>query len=161
MMHYQQSFIVKASPSAIYAALTTPDGLSRWWTQDCDVATEVGGTIQFRFGRSRKNMRIELLEPDREVRWLCTDAYIDVAYLNRKDEWVDTQIVFRLAPEGKEHTRLGFDHIGLLPSLECYDLCNNGWQYFLGSLQQFLETGKGTPHERGDECKDKPEIRSE
>lgn len=30
---------------------------------------------------------------------------------------------------------------------ECYDLCSDGWQYFLGSLQQLIETGRGTPYE--------------
>lgn len=146
MNHYQQSFIVNANPGTVYAALTTPEGLRGWWTQDCDVVTEVGGTNQFRFGRNHKDMRIERLEPDREVRWLCTDAHI--AQLTHKDEWVGTQLVFHLTPaEKEEHTRLDFEHIGLVPAFECYELCSNGWRYFLGSLQQFVESGRGTPYD--------------
>lgn len=145
MSHYQQSLILDADPATVYAALATPNGLRGWWSQDCDVATEVGGTIRFRFGRNYKDMRIERLEPDREVRWLCIRAHMTA--ITRKDEWVGTRIVFRLAPEGKGRTRLDFEHIGLVPSLECYDLCSNGWQYFMTSLQQLVETGCGTPHE--------------
>jgi len=155
MGHYQQSLVIKASPEAIYAALTTPEGLRGWWTQDCDVAAEVGSTIKFRFGRTHKDMRIELLKPRHEVRWLCTGAHIDVDYLTHKDEWVGTQIIFRLTPEGKEHARLDFEHFGLVPTFECYDLCCNGWRYFLNSLQQFAETGHGTPFEHDSSCKAK------
>jgi uncharacterized protein YndB with AHSA1/START domain len=143
MSHYQQSLVLEASPPTAYAALTTPEGLRGWWTQDCDVETQVGGTLRFRFGRNHKEMRIERLEPGREVRWRCTGAHI--ARLTRTDEWVGTQLVFRLLPEGEGRTRLDFEHIGLVPSFECYELCSDGWRHFLASLRQFLETGRGTP----------------
>ena len=148
MSHYQRSLTLEANPAAVYAALTTPEGLRGWWTQDCDVATEVGGTIHFRFGRTHKDMRIERLEPGREVRWLCTGAHIAAAQLTHDDEWVGTQLAFRLTPEGEWGTRLDFEHRGLVPALECYGLCTDGWRHYLGSLQQFVETGRGTPSER-------------
>lgn len=155
MNHYLQSFIVKANPATVYAALTTAEGLRGWWTQDCDVANETGGTIHFRFGRTHKDMRIKLLEPNREVRWLCTRAHIDVDQLTQKDEWVGTQIIFHLTPDGKEHTRIDFEHLGLVPAFECYNLCSDGWRYFLSSLHQFVETGHGTPYEHGSSCEAK------
>jgi len=147
MSHYQQSLVLEASPATVYAALTTPAGLRGWWTQDCDVQTEAGGTMRFRFGRNHKEMRIERLEPGREVRWLCTGAHIAVGQLKRRDEWVGTQLVFRLTAQGKGRTRLDFEHIGLVPAFECYGLCSDGWRHYLGSLQQFAETGRGTPYE--------------
>jgi uncharacterized protein YndB with AHSA1/START domain len=147
MSHYQQSLVLEASPDTVYAALTTPEGLRGWWTPDCDVKTEVGSTIRFRFGQTRKAMRIERLEPGREVRWLCTEAHIAVGRLARRDEWVGTQLVFCMTPHGDGHTRLDFEHIGLVPAFECYGLCSDAWQYFLGSLQRFAETGRGTPYE--------------
>ncbi len=147
MSHYRQHLILDANPDTVYAALTTPEGLRGWWTQDCDVPTEVGETIHFRFGRTHKEMRIEKLEPGREVRWLCTGAHIAAERLTHRDEWVGTQLVFRLTPEGAGRTRVDFEHVGLVPTFECYDLCSNGWQYYLGSLQRFVDSGRGTPHE--------------
>ena len=147
MSHYQTSLVLEANPAAVYAALTTPEGLRGWWTHDCDVATDVGSTIHFRFGNTHKDMRIERLEPGREVGWLCTGAHIAAADLKHKEEWVGTQIVFRLRPHGEGATRLDFEHRGLVPALECYRLCSNGWRHYLGSLQQFVDTGRGTPHE--------------
>jgi len=147
MSHYQQTLVLEANPPAVYAALTTPNGLRGWWTQDCDVATKVGDTVHFRFGRNHKDMRIERLEPGREVRWLCTGAYIAAAQLTRRDEWVGTQLVFRLTPQGNGRTHLDFEHIGLVPAFECYGLCSSGWRHYLDSLQRFVETGRGTPYE--------------
>ena len=136
----------------MYAALTTHTGLNGWWTHDCEVATKVGGMLHFRFGSTHKEMRIERLEPGREVRWLCTAAHIAAGQLSRKDEWVGTQLVFKLMPEAEGRTRLDFEHVGLVPAFECYDMCSRGWRYFLGSLQQFAETGHGTPYELATEC---------
>ena len=148
MNHFQQSLDINAKPAAVYAALTTLDGLRSWWTQDCDGNPAAGGTLHFRFGsNAAKDMRVERLAPQQEVRWRCTYADIAVGNLSRRDEWVGTDLIFRLAPQG-DGTRLEFEHIGLEPALECYEMCNRGWNYFLKSLRQFAETGYGTPHER-------------
>ena len=56
-----------------------------------------------------------------------------------------TEIAFRLTPTIDGKTRLDFEHVGLVPGLECYDRCSTGWNYFLASLRQYAETGSGTP----------------
>ena len=145
MSHYQQCLVIEANPDAVYAAVTTQEGLRGWWSQDCDISSSVGDTIHFRFGRNHKDLRIERLDRNREVRWLCTGAYME-KFPGGK-EWLGTQIVFRLTAEGDRRTRLDFEHLGLEPTLECYGLCSDGWRYFMDSLQQFVETGRGTPFE--------------
>jgi hypothetical protein len=93
-------------------------------------------------------MRIESLQPDAEVRWQCVEQHHHAPdKLKRADEWAGTSVVFRLVPQSKTGTLLHFEHIGLVPGLECYDICNTGWNHFLGiSLKNFVETGKGTPY---------------
>ena len=145
MTHYVQSLEIDAKPSAIYAALTTAEGLRAWWTEDCDVGTDVGGTHVFRFGPHRKEFRIEALVPNREVRWHCTAARI--VGLKRGDEWVGTEARFRIQPLGQGRTRLTFEHLGLVPEFECWDICQDGWRHFLASLKMLLESGRGTPYE--------------
>lgn len=147
MDHYQHRLDLEASPTAVYNALTRPEGLRGWWTQDCDVETRPGGSLQLRFGPNYKTLRIERLEPGREVRWRCTAAHIAIGQLSRRDEWLGTELIFRLSPQANGRTRLDFEHIGLVPAFECYELCCEGWQYFLASLQQYLETGRGTPYQ--------------
>jgi uncharacterized protein YndB with AHSA1/START domain len=145
--NYQHSLDISADAATVYAALTTTEGLRGWWSQDCDVTHGIGGSLLFRFGANFKGMRVERLEPEREVRWLCTRAHIAASHVTRKDEWVGTHIIFRLTPVDSGRTRLDFEHIGLVPAMQCYDLCRDGWNYFLPSLQQFAETGCGTPFE--------------
>ena len=152
MEHFHQNLTIAASPDATYAALASITGLRGWWTEECDGVADCGGTIHFRFGNVYKDMRVERAEPGRELSWLCTRACIDVPSLSRKDEWVGTRMVFRLSDAGPGRTRLDFTHIGLVPSFECYDMCTKGWQLFLGSLQQYLETGKGMPHPAQAQC---------
>ena len=147
MNHFQHNITLNASPTAVYAALATAEGLRGWWTEDCDVDTDVGGKLAFRFGAHHKEMRIERLVADREVEWLCTAALIDFERFSRKDEWVGTRIMFHLAPHGDNGTRLHFEHVGLVPSFECFGVCSEGWQHFLSSLQQYSETGHGTPYQ--------------
>lgn len=149
MNHFQHRLVIGAPAASVFAAITSIDGLRGWWTQDCDGSTRIGGTIHFRFGPSHADMRVEGLDANREVRWLCTGEYIAADQLSRKDEWVGTHVVFRLTAESATRTRLDFEHVGLVPAFECYDLCRNGWQYYLGSLQQLLETGHGMPIEHG------------
>ena len=45
-----------------------------------------------------------------------------------------------------------FDFDGLIldtevPEFECWDICQDGWRHFLGSLKMLLESGRGTPYE--------------
>jgi len=145
MNHYKQSLALQASPSRVYKALT--EEVQHWWTQDCELASEVGGIVRLRFGNTWKEMRIQQLVPSREVRWLCTGAHIAVAELAHKDEWVGTELIFRISPQGDGQSLLEFEQPGLVPEFECYELCTGAWQYFLASLQQYLATGKGTPYE--------------
>ncbi len=64
----------------------------------------------------------------------------------RRSEWVGTRLRFELAPAADGSTELRFEHEGLEPTLECFELCRAGWQQFLGSLQRFVETGRGEPY---------------
>ena len=145
MNHYRRQLLLSATPAAVYQALTTQQGLRSWWTETCEVATAIGARSTFRFGPHHKVMQIDSLTPDREVRWLCVEACIDLPALQRKDEWVGTPIVFRLSPEEGGKTRLDFEHIGLTPAFECFEICRSGWDQFLGSLQSLVETGQGAP----------------
>lgn len=144
--HYQRQMLLAAPPAAVFQALTTTDGLRAWWTPTCEADSEVGGRAVFRFDSTQKAMRITRLAPDREVAWQCVEAHIDARGVQHKDEWVGTHIMFRLSPaQGGSHTQLDFEHIGLTPALECFDVCTSGWKQFLDSLQAWVETGDGRP----------------
>jgi hypothetical protein len=68
-----------------------------------------------------------------------------MAGLTNKAEWVGTKLIWTITA-ADQRTTLTFLHQGLNENFECYNLCEADWDYFIGSLQYYLETGKGTPH---------------
>ncbi|MCG8404444.1 MAG: SRPBCC domain-containing protein [Phycisphaerales bacterium] len=138
---------IARSPTDVYAALTTDEGIQGWWTPDCEVASEIGGRSHFRFGEMYHTYEILTLLPGREVQWQCVDHYHNLPELTKFDEWVGTRLIFRLSSSEDGGTVLDFEHIGLTPDLECFNHCSERWPFFLGvSMKQFLETGTGRPY---------------
>jgi len=117
------------------------------WTTTCDVSQQVGGCSTFRFGPSYNVLKNVSLVPGQEVCWECVQQYHHVPdQLTRADEWVGTQVVFQLSERPDGGTDLAFEHRGLRPAIECYTICENRWNYYLGvSLKQYVETGVGKP----------------
>jgi uncharacterized protein YndB with AHSA1/START domain len=147
MRHYSKDVTIAAPAAVVYRAITSPEGLRGWWTTTCEVGTGVGAQSIFRFGQTHNVMRVVSLQPDAEVRWECVEQHHHASgQLTRTDEWAGTSVVFRLVAVSPSTTLLHVEHIGLVPELECYDICNTGWNHFLGtSLKGFVETGKGSP----------------
>jgi len=144
--NFHCELLIAARPSQVYRALTTPDGLRGWWTQDCDIGTRIGEALTFRFGLTFKVMQIEDLQPNTSVRWRCIDAHLQLPGLKLTNEWIGTTIAFELEQTAPRQTRLKVEHIGLVPEFECYDFCTQGWQQFLGSLEAYAVTGTGMPY---------------
>ncbi len=131
-----------ASPKAVYAALTTVDGLSGWWTHDTKAdgdAAAIGGLIRFRFAGAPEpggfDMRVLEATPGERVRWEVVEG---------PDEWLGTHIGFELAQEDG-YTIVMFRHSGWRDLVPFMYHCSTKWATFLLSLQQFVETGSGRP----------------
>jgi len=59
---------------------------------------------------------------------------------------------FQLEGRSPSSTLLRFDHEGLRPELECYGICEKGWDHFLKhSLKNYAETGQSEPFAGGTE----------
>jgi Activator of Hsp90 ATPase homolog 1-like protein len=64
---------------------------------------------------------------------------------NAPGGWEGTTITFDLRTDG-DGTVLLFAHRGFKQADEGYARVTTGWGYYLVSLRQYLETGKGAPH---------------
>ncbi len=130
---------VNAPAEKVYTAITTQQGLSSWWTTN--VKMEDGNTpkIMFRFSSEfGPIMQVTHLEKDRTVNWKC---------VGNVDNWLDNMFTFTLKDEdGKTHVTFTQDYATEL-SDDLYGNYNFNWAYFLLSLRQYLETGKGTPYQ--------------
>lgn len=128
----------------IFEALTLQ--IPNWWTEMYDgIAFEEGKNFNIKFGDNvSKTIKIAELIPLKKVVWKVIDALIDIPEITHKSEWTGTTIVWEIASEGNQST-LTLEHIGLTPQLECFNICESGWQAFTDSLICFIQTGVGKP----------------
>lgn len=139
MHDYEHTLAIAAPVEDVYAALSTIEGLRGWWTPLVSGDPLIGGDLEFRFREVDEQivMRVETLDASRAVTWTCLEN-------SGHPEWRGTSLRFRLEPRDRE-TLLHFRHEGLNPTLECYDVCESGWNHFLASIASFAETGHGEP----------------
>jgi len=127
----------KASTEDVYAALTTIDGLSGWWTEK---TSSVGDdVIRFRFdlpeGEDGFDMKVLEAKPGELVLWEVVDG---------PPEWIGTKVRFELSQEN-EWAIVRFGHEGWKEPVDFMYHCSTKWATFLMSLKNQVETGKGEP----------------
>ncbi|MEP6750979.1 MAG: SRPBCC domain-containing protein [Bacteroidota bacterium] len=115
-----------------------------WWTKDfTGRAEKLNDEFTISFGETFVKIKITTLIPDTKVVWTVTDCYLH--WLKDKTEWKKTKIIFDISTENNQ-TTVHFTHQGLLPEVECYDMCVKGWtQYIPGSLLKLMKEGVGQP----------------
>jgi uncharacterized protein YndB with AHSA1/START domain len=127
---------LNASTETVYEALTTKKGLSEIWTRECDVKPEAGFINTFGFGDEEPTkFKITELKPNHSVRWYCTES---------DPEWVGTEVSLTLEEENGK-TKVTLVHSGWKEVTEFYRWCNYNWSFFLYSLKEYCENGKGIP----------------
>lgn len=132
---------IQAPVAKVYAALSTLEGLSGWWTEETTGASRPGDTITFNFSRpdgtqvGSIGMDVVALETDRKVHWRGSGG---------PAEWVGTDIVFELS-QVADYTIVRFGHRGWREESEFTGHCGTKWATFLMSLKSLVETGKGRP----------------
>ena len=120
----------------VYKAVTEKSGLAGWWTKNLEAQPVEGSISSFRFGSGAFNkMKVKNLDLNK-VEWECVDGH---------PEWKNTKISFELHAEDNK-TKLIFSHYGWPRQSEFCAECNFIWAYYLQSLKDFCETGKGTPN---------------
>jgi uncharacterized protein YndB with AHSA1/START domain len=157
MPNIHQSLLIAAPAETVYGAITTPEGLSGWWTPDAKARPELNSVAHFPFGPNYfKEMKITELAPPSAVKWLC---------LNGADEWVGTTLSFAIESGDKQGlakshpeqqgqiqqtddarpTLLAFRHDDWKAYSPMFAECSYTWGQFLRSLKLFCETGRGRP----------------
>jgi uncharacterized protein YndB with AHSA1/START domain len=150
--------LIGATAETIYAAITSQEGLSAWWTPDTQAKPERGSVSRFAFGPVYfKEMKVTELKPSEHVKWIC---------ITGTDEWVGTTISFELQAGDKESllishpeaidqiqqsktggtgTLLILHHDDWKEHTPMFAECSYTWGQFLRSLKLLCETGKGRP----------------
>ena len=142
MSDYTTTVTVAQTPASVFAAILDTRG---WWNEAIDGPTaRVGDEFGFEVeGLHRTRMRVTEVTPNERVEWLVVEN--NFGFVTDQSEWVGDRIAFELEAVG-EGTKVTFTQHGLVPELECYDVCSNAWAFFVGdSLRLLAEYGRGNP----------------
>ncbi|HTB99999.1 MAG TPA: SRPBCC domain-containing protein [Ferruginibacter sp.] len=139
---YKATLTVDATPKEVFKKINS---VTKWWTDQLEGDSQkIGDEFTVRFGDMHVSTQklIEIV-PDKKVGWLVTKS--DLSFIKKKDEWTNTTISFDIFIHNNK-TQIQFTHTGLIPEVECFKSCTEGWDYFIkGSLFKLLTEGKGTP----------------
>jgi Activator of Hsp90 ATPase homolog 1-like protein len=115
-----------------------------WWTTSfTGTAGKLGDAFTVRFGETFVSFAVVELVPARRIVWLVTDC--NLHFIEDKKEWRDTRVVFDISSDGAA-TSVTMTHTGLVPGVECYEVCRKGWNFCITeSLQKLLTENQGIP----------------
>lgn len=139
---YTTTFILAQTPEQVFAAITNPRA---WWGEGITGDTDrVGGQFVYRHMPFHVSTQtITEFVPDKKVVWKISHS--NLSFAEHKSEWDGTEVIFEIA-KAADKTKLTVIHAGLVPQLECFENCSDGWNYYLNqSLKKLIETGKGEP----------------
>lgn len=129
---------INAAPDKTYRAITQPDELRLWWTQQADIDPKLGSVSEFRFYNGGVVLRLELTEktPNSKVVWKPVSGVPD---------WPGTSVVWDIVPT-ETGTKLLFSHRDFANADGSLPYTNYNWAWYIISLKKYLETGTGSPH---------------
>jgi uncharacterized protein YndB with AHSA1/START domain len=133
---------IASSAERVFSALTQPDELARWWTNDLSATAEVGSLAEFRFNQGAAVRRFEMAElaAGERVRWMVRQP---------PSHWAGTTITWQLTPVAGR-TKVVFTQDGFAKMDALYAQTRVEWEFYLDSLKSYLETGRGTPYIKGE-----------
>ena len=147
--HLTFTQVFDQTPREVFAAVLDPRA---WWGRGIQGPTaDVGDEFVYEVpGIHRSRMRLTEVVPDERVVWLAVDNVI--TFTEDQREWDGTEVHFDISPRPDGTTELVFTHVGLTPDVECHDVCQRAWGFYVtASLRRLVTTGTGLPNEHGDE----------
>ena len=123
---------IHATPEKVFKALSTIDGLRRWWVTDATGETKKGGLIDFGFCE----MQVLESRPKKLVHWKC---------IRGPKAWIGTEVIFQLKWKDKQ-TFIIFTHANWKKPVEFMHHCSTKWAVFLLSLRDWVERSEGRPY---------------
>lgn len=139
----ETSIKLRATPEAVWRALTDAEELTRWFPIEASVTPGVGGTIRTAWhGECEDAARIEVWEPSRR---LVLASGVGAAGLPAR---LTVQYTIEPKPGGEGTCVLRLVHSGFARGGDWdweFDATRRGWEFELRGLRHYLERHAGRP----------------
>lgn len=140
---FTTTILVDQAPEAAFRAI---QNFRAWWSEEIEGNTDILNETFFYHYKDIHLCKIKLIEkvPNQRLVYLVVDNQFN--FVKDKTEWVNTKLIFEISNTGNK-TEVKFTHEGLVPTYECYQVCNEAWTgYIKNSLYTLITTGKGNPN---------------
>ena len=139
--NYHISIIAEADEKTAFDTICNVAG---WWTSKMEGScNKLNDVFTVRLGETSVTFKVTEYEPFTKVSWRVTDC--NLHWLKDTKEWKDTTVAWQVDADNGQ-TKITMTHIGLVPGIECYDNCKNGWNFYTGeSLRKLINEGHGLP----------------
>jgi uncharacterized protein YndB with AHSA1/START domain len=133
----EQTFYIAVPPKRVFAALTQPKQLTRWFVEKAEIQLREGGEFRLSWGRGA--------EMKGKVKAYTAPSKLVVAWHDKMQggKAFDTVARFRIRKKGRG-TSLTVTHEGFRNGkswIWLYGAIQSGWAYYLLNLKSVLEHG--------------------
>jgi uncharacterized protein YndB with AHSA1/START domain len=131
--------LINSTPDVVFKAVTTQEGISKWWLFNCIVKPEMGFINEFRYKNYVHNkMKVIDLQPNKRVEWECIQS---------DPQWIGTHIIFDISVHN-EFVKLNFIHTNWQEQTDFFAACNYHWARHLTMLKNYCESGNNQVDEQ-------------
>ncbi|MFL5752773.1 MAG: SRPBCC family protein [Bacteroidia bacterium] len=131
---------VGQSPEEVFNAI---NNVKDWWDGEITGSSnKLNDEFSYRMKEFHfSKQKVVEFVPAKKVAWLVTESKLN--FTKDESEWTGTKIIFEIF-NADDKTQVRFTHEGLVPKIECYGACSDGWsQLIQKSLFSLITTGKG------------------
>jgi uncharacterized protein YndB with AHSA1/START domain len=127
---------IHVAPARVYQAISSAEGIRKWWTRDAALDATIGGIGEFGFNGRQFVIKahVDELRGPTHVRWTMLAPPFD-----------GTTITFDVRANGND-AMLAFAHRGFKSTDDIYAGATTRWGFYLVSLKRYLESGQGSPN---------------
>ena len=138
----KKDIVINASVDKVFSALIDPEQLTQWFPNVATIEPRVGGKIFFRFSKEVTKEKkahdvigtIINIIPNKELSHTWN-------FTTKPDYSKETIVTWRLEQIDKDKTKLTLVHSGFTNADRLqYDEHNEGWDWYVKRLENFVET---------------------
>lgn len=131
-------FIVNNRIDDIFDLISSPSGISKWWSKGSNGVARINSSYELYFGEGFNwEARVTKLIPNQEF---------ELTIINASEYWINTKVGFNLKDLGNQ-TEVNFYHSGWLEESDHFKISSYCWAMYLRVLKRYLEYGEEVPYE--------------